>query len=287
MKGKKIYYSFLILTFVLWGGLYVAAKYALYVASPVTVLMLRYLIAEVILGMAIRKRGFRKIEKGDRIYFWIIGGIGYFLSIVLQLYGTGRLDASFASLIYALNPVITSFLSFIFLKERANALRIIGIVLSLIGVVAILGKGSGVLDMWGVFAMLAATFFWSASSIMTHKISEKYDAVEITFVGMAVALVFAVPVSAFELYYRNINWNFNGIAAVLYIAVFGTVGAYTLWNLSLKGLNASTCAMLFPIQPLTSVVLGALLLHEQITTAFAVGAVFIFAGILLSLRISI
>lgn len=282
MNGRKFYYGCLILTFVLWGGLYVAAKYALHAIPPITVLMLRYLIAAALLGAMVLKKGFQRIEKGDGIYFWLIGGTGYFLSIALQLYGTGRLDASMASLIYALNPVITSLLSFLFLKERVSALRIMGIALSLTGVCIILGRGSGVPDIGGILAMLGATFLWSVSSVITHRISNKYDSVEITFLGMAAALVFAIPASVFELYHMPADGNFGAAAAVLYMAIFGTVAAYILWNMSLKGLSASTCAMLFPIQPLTSAIIGALLLHEQITAAFAAGAGFIFAGILLS-----
>lgn len=279
-KGK--YYLCLVVTFVLWGGLYVAAKYALACFQPVTVLMLRYLLAALILGILLLRKGCQRIDRKDWKYFWLIGGVGYFLSIVLQLNGTKLLAASTASLIYALNPVITSGLAFVLLKERPSKTQVAGLIMSLAGVYVILGIGEGGWSLRGVLAMLSATFLWSLSSIVTRGISNRYDPVEITFLGMALALPFAFPASALELSAERPAVTPGGVAALIYLAVFGTVAAFTLWNIGLKGLSAATCSMLFPIQPLTSAVLGVVLLDEPVTASFLTGTAIISVGILLS-----
>ena len=284
MKKQSFYYGCLILTFVLWGFLYVAAKYALKGFPPITLVMLRYLIAAAVLGAALYKKGIGKIKKVDGKYFWLIGVLGYFFSIVLQMYGTKLLDASLASLIYALNPVITPILARIILKERLSGLRIFGIGVSLFGVYVILGTGTGSWSVPGAAAILAATFFWALSSIVTRSISEKYDPLEITFWGMATALVFNIPAAAAELSGASVQLSVSAVAALLYLALFGTVAAYTLWNVSLKGLSAGTCAMLFPIQPLSSAFFGVLLLHEPLSVSFLAGAGIVSAGILLAAK---
>ena len=47
-------------------------------------------------------------------------------------------------------------------------------------------------------------------------------------------------------------------------------------------LNASTCSMFYPLQPLVSAVLGVVLLHEVITWQFVVGAILICSGIVVT-----
>ena len=63
-----------------------------------TVLLGRYALSVLILYVILKKKGMKKIERADRKYFIIIGGVGYFVSIGFQLIGTNLLDASLASL---------------------------------------------------------------------------------------------------------------------------------------------------------------------------------------------
>ena len=72
------------------------------------------------------------------------------------------------------------------------------------------------------------------------------------------------------------------LLACLFVAVFGTAVAHTCWNKSLQLLNASTCSMFYPLQPLVSAVMGVLLLHEVITPSFVIGAVLICAGVVVT-----
>ena len=55
-----------------------------------------------------------------------------------------------------------------------------------------------------------------------------------------------------------------------------------LWNYCLSRAEASTCSLFYPIQPLTSMVLGVLLLNEHMTVGFIAGAVLIVFGVLYS-----
>ena len=56
-----------------------------------------------------------------------------------------------------------------------------------------------------------------------------------------------------------------------------------LWNKSLSELPANTCSAFYPIQTLTSSLLGILVFHEVLTVSFAAGTLFIIAGVLISL----
>lgn len=141
MSNSAKGYIYLVLTFVIWGSLYVVSKYAMETVPPITVLLSRYLISVVVLGIARVKKGFQPVKREHIKYFVIVGVVGYFAGIGLQLIGTSMIDASLASLINALNPIVMSVAAVFMLKEKFGIKKLAAIVLSIIGVYIILGGG--------------------------------------------------------------------------------------------------------------------------------------------------
>lgn len=262
-------YLFLLITFFCWGSIYIVSKYALAVMGPVTVGMCRYAVSVLCLyGLLKLKGGAKKIQPEHWKYLLILGGLGYFVSIILQLGGTALLSGSLASLINSLNPVVISIMAALFLKEQITWKNVVSIVVSLIGVYIILGKGSMEINMMGVLCSIGSVILWSAASVSIRKISGYYDPVQTALYGMVIALVFNVPAAVIE----NVFVTRSHPTAV----------AHTCWNKALQLLNASTCSMFYPLQPLVSAVMGVLLLHEVITPSFVLGAVLICAGVVVT-----
>ena len=69
---------------------------------------------------------------------------------------------------------------------------------------------------------------------------------------------------------------------MVYIALICTGLAQLLWNRSLAFLNAGTCSMFYPLQPVTSTLFGVLFLGEKLTVSFLLGGAVITCGILIS-----
>ena len=277
-------YLYLLITFFCWGSIYVVSKYALEVMGPVTVSFCRYLVSVVCLyGILKWKGGHKKIAKEHWPYLLILGGLGYFAAIILQLGGTALLSGSLASLINSLNPVMISILAAVFLKEKITWKNVLSIVVSLIGVYIILGNGSMQINPLGILLSAGSVVLWSAASVSIRKISGYYDPVQIALYGMCIALLFNIPAAVLEnIFMTQSHPTAVALLACLFVAVFGTAVAHTCWNKSLQLLSASTCSMFYPLQPLVSAVLGVLLLHEVITWQFVVGAVLICSGIVIT-----
>ena len=72
--------------------------------------------------------------------------------------------------------------------------------------------------------------------------------------------------------------------AVLYMGIFGTAVTHSLWNYSLRVMDASFCSMFYPMQPLVSAILGVLFLHETVTPSFILGALMICGGIVAAVK---
>lgn len=265
--------------FVLWGSQYVISKIALRTVPPVTLLALRYLVSVPALFIVLRLRhALTPIKKGDWPILFAIGFTGYFASFCLQMLGINRLTGSVSSLLGAMNPIFIPILAALFLHERITPAKITCVALSMAGVVVIVGV-DGTVDASGALLMLASVFLWSTASIIIRRVSGRYDPMQIALIAILCALPFTGGWSLIELQSAPCSFTLESVLAVLYMGVLGTAVTHSLWNYSLRVMDASFCSMFYPMQPLVSSILGVLFLHEAVTPGFVIGALMICCGI--------
>lgn len=265
--------------FVLWGNQYVISKIALRTVPPVTLLALRYLVSVPALFIVLRLRhALTPVKKGDWPILFAIGFTGYFASFCLQMLGINRLTGSVSSLLGAMNPIFIPILAAFFLHERITPAKIACVALSMAGVVVIVGV-DGTVDASGALLMLASVFLWSTASIIIRRVSGRYDPMQIALIAILCALPFTGGWSLIELQSAPCSFTFESVLAVLYMGVLGTAVTHSLWNYSLRVMDASFCSMFYPMQPLVSSILGVLFLHEAVTPGFVIGALMICCGI--------
>ena len=265
--------------FVLWGSQYVISKIALRTVPPVTLLALRYLVPVTSIFIVLRLRHAQTpIKKGDWPILFAIGFTGYFASFCLQMLGINRLTGSVSSLLGAMNPIFIPILAAFFLHERITPAKIACVALSMAGVVVIVGV-DGTVDASGALLMLASVFLWSTASIIIRRVSGRYDPMQIALIAILCALPFTGGWSLIELQSAPCSFTLESVLAVLYMGVLGTAVTHSLWNYSLRVMDASFCSMFYPMQPLVSSILGVLFLHEAVTPGFVIGALMICCGI--------
>lgn len=265
--------------FVLWGSQYVISKIALRTVPPVTLLALRYLVSVPALFIVLRLRhALTPVKKGDWPILFAIGFTGYFASFCLQMLGINRLTGSVSSLLGAMNPIFIPILAAFFLHERITPAKIACVALSMAGVVVIVGV-DGTVDASGALLMLASVFLWSTASIIIRRVSGRYDPIQIALIAILCALPLTGGWSLIELQSAPCSFTLESVLAVLYMGVLGTAVTHSLWNYSLRVMDASFCSMFYPMQPLVSSILGVLFLHEAVTPGFVIGALMICCGI--------
>lgn len=265
--------------FVLWGSQYVISKIALRTVPPVTLLALRYLVSVPALFIVLRLRhALTPVKKGDWPILFAVGFTGYFASFCLQMLGINRLTGSASSLLGAMNPIFIPILAALFLHERITPAKIACVALSMAGVVVIVGV-DGTVDASGALLMLASVFLWSTASIIIRRVSGRYDPMQIALIAILCALPFTGGWSLIELQSAPCSFTLESVLAVLYMGVLGTAVTHSLWNYSLRVMDASFCSMFYPMQPLVSSILGVLFLHEAVTPGFVIGALMICCGI--------
>ncbi|HBF37143.1 MAG TPA: EamA family transporter [Firmicutes bacterium] len=285
MQKKKTAYLYLIITTCAWGSLYVVGKFVLGKVPPFTVLFFRYLVAGIALFPVLKARKRVKIERADYKYIFLMGFLGYFLSIGAQLMGTKLSNASLASLINSMNPVFIILFAVFILKEKLTFQKVIAVIATIVGTYIILGGGSETHQWLGIVISFISVITWSLMSVLVRKITQKYDSLMITAYGMLIAMVLTLPVAGCEMFLTPHVQLFNRdvILSLLYMGLVCTALSHFLWNTSLSMIEAGTCSLFYPLQPMVSVLLGGVFLSERLNSKFVIGAVLIVGGVLVGL----
>lgn len=277
---KNGYQILLPVTVMIWGSLYVAGRAVMEHMPALFLLFLRFSVSAVLLlGLAGAKK-IEKIRREDRWEMFLVGFLGYFLSNAALLLGIQYSNASFASLINAMSPIFISIFAVLLLGEKMDKRDIISLFIAVAGAVIIIGNPGDSYSVFGILSSIVSLIVWSYTMIHIKKLTAKYDPVMVTGCGMGIAAVLSLPASLLYMKVSGeaVEMRTDLILPVLYICVICTAVSHVMWNYALKRTDATKCAAYYPIQPLTSMVLGILLLHEHISMNFILGAVLVLAA---------
>lgn len=271
----------------IWGGMYVVSKIVLESVSPLALVWLRYVVGLVaLIIVAIITRQSWRIRRQDIPLVVIIGVTGYTVSVWTQFLGTKLSSAQMGAIITSATPAFMVVFGRWILSERITLRRAVSVGLATIGVLMIVGIGglSYSYELGGLILFVAA-LTWALMSVLVKRIPGKYSQLVVTTYGILVATIVITPIGIRQL---------NGLAGilshpvilggVLYLGIVSTAGAFFLWNKGLQMVDAASGGLYFFFQPLVGTFLGWLVLGEQVTLTFWVGAALILAGVLLVVR---
>ena len=268
----------------IWGGMYVASKYALEVISPFTLLFMRFFLASILLIGWCRRTGTEVVPKSDKWTLFQIGFVGYFLSIAAQFVGTKLSTAHMGAVITTLSPVFQSGFAVLLLGEKLMSKHVASSIMALVGVSIITGfgdiDGDEALNAGNLF-LLAAAVFWGYYSVLAKKIAANHSALQITTWGIVVATALTAAPALLELG----KWQMGELQKPLvllsvgYLAVIATAAAFFCWNKGLSLLNSHQAGLFFFLQPLVGSLLGYIMLDETLSVSFYFGSLFILVGV--------
>jgi drug/metabolite transporter (DMT)-like permease len=138
---------------------------------------------------------------------------------------------------------------------------------------------------WGAVAILGATLSYGIGAVYMsrHLIGRGIPPVALTAAQLLLATGFtavATPVAGLQ----PVRVDPIGLLAVVVLGVFGTGIAFVLYNRLIADEGATTATTVAYLTPVVSVLLGALVLGEQITLRVVAGIAIVFAGLALTRR---
>ncbi len=271
----------------IWGGMYVVSKIVLEVIPPFALLTTRYVLGAMTLGIVIF---FRKNKTAiTKEFFWksaLVGFVGYGISLGFQFVGTKLSTASNGSLVTSATPAFVLLFAPFLLGERATTRGIIALIVSSLGVVAVIDPRTAELSptlFWGNMSLLAAALTWALYSVLVRKVSKSGD----LLISSAIMLLGGLPssflVGAWEVQTQGVGQITIGIiGGILFLGIISTAIAMFMWNYAFAELPANVASLTFFAQPVVGTLLGWFFLAEKITPLFLAGGLLIGIGILIA-----
>jgi len=272
---------------VVWGGSFVATKVALRYTSPDVVVWLRFSMGVVILGIAVLAgRKFSLPEKGDWLYFALMGFLGITFHQWLQSTGLVTAQATTTGWIVASIPIFMALLGWLALKEKLLWRQAAGIFLSAFGVLLVVTRGnlgmlaSGKFGTVGDFLILVSAPNWAIFSVLSRRGLQKYPATLMMFYVMAFGWLFSSVLFITQGgFYQIGHIPWEGWVGIIFLGVICSGLAYIFWYDALKELPVAQTGAFLYLEPVVTVIVAALILRESLYLATLFGGVLILLGV--------
>ncbi|MDP1714838.1 MAG: EamA family transporter [Anaerolineales bacterium] len=277
----------------IWGGMYVVSKIVLEVIPPFALLTIRLVMGALTLGIVIyfrNKRAAVKVSPTSE-FFWksaLVGFVGYGISLGFQFVGTKLSTASNGSLVTSATPAFVLLFAPFLLGERATPRRMIALLISTLGVLAVIDPRNAELSpslFLGNMSLLAAALTWALYSVLVRKVSQNGDMLTSSAIMLLGGLPSSLLFGIWEVQRQGVGEITIGIIfGLLFLGIISTAIATFLWNYAFAELPAAVASLTFFAQPVVGTLLGWFFLAEKITPLFLAGGVLIGFGILIATR---
>jgi len=267
----------------IWGGMYVVSKVILEVIPPFTLLTIRLVLGALTLGAVLLFRKNQTWTLKSIQGAFLVGVVGYGISLGLQFVGTKLSTASNGALVTSATPAFVALYAPYLLGEKNTPRRLLALLVSTLGVVAVIDPRTAELSpslFWGNITLFAAAITWALYSVLVRKISSSTDLLAASTIMLLGGLPVSVPLSGWEIGTQDIGTFTPGvIAGILFLGVISTALAMFLWNYAFATIPAAVASLTFFAQPVVGTLLGWFLLNETITPLFVFGGLLIGLGL--------
>ncbi|HWA47208.1 MAG TPA: DMT family transporter [Dongiaceae bacterium] len=281
---------------ILWGASPVAAKVAVGDLSAISVALLRTFVGGLMavpVALAVRMPlpGTRRLK----LILLLTGFCGFIAFPIPFTIGLKMTSANHASMILAALPITTGAIAMLWDRRRPTRIWIIGSVIALIGEAVLIGgrQGTGGVNqpsLAGDLLVLVSNFAASLGYVAGGRLQQAgYPSTGTTFWGAAAMALVLTPVVAALGLFGGLGAELAAAPAkswiaILYLAAVSTILGYVLWYWALgKGGIARVGLMQF-LQPVSGVILAAILLGEQVGASFLAASAVILFGVWLAIR---
>ncbi len=291
MSEKNLAYVLLILAVLFWAGNFIVGKFAtLFQIPPLTLNVFRWISVWLILLPFTYKEIYNNLPYIKKnwvvISFMGIITISTFNSVVY--FALNYTQVINAVLMLAAIPAATIVLSSMMRIEKTNFFQLIGLLLSIIGIGAIISNGDiqkiislnfNKGDLW----MLVCVITWSLYSTLLKKHKFKFSQFSLIQLMVTVGILFLIPQFFYEKFIGlEVNFNKAFFLILFYVVVFPAIAAYYCWQKGIEIIGPNRATMFIQLMPLFSAVMAIIIFSEKFELYHFVGATFIVSGIYLS-----
>ena len=267
---------------VLWSTGFIATKYVLNSAEPLSYLTIRMAVVVAMMTIIVavakppwpdRAGIFHSVVAGILVHGFYLGGTAVAIAHTIP--------AGLSALIPGLQPILTSTLANRWLGERVAAVQWTGLVLGLAGVVLILHDRpmSGEAG-WGWLASGVSLVSITLGTLYQRRYCNKIDWRAGNLVQyIAVMVFFAIGAGLFE--EREVHWTREFVLSVAWLAVMLSIGSIGLLYWLIRRSAATSVASLFYLVPAVTALMAYVLFGERLDAVAIIGMIACAAAVFL------
>ena len=258
--------------------------------DAVTLIMFRMLFAMPLFLLLAwwAGRGKPPLERRDQLAILGLGFSGYYLASFLDFAGLAFVTASFERLVLYLNPTMVLLLGWVLFGRRATGRQLIALAVSYAGVLLVFGHE---LQIAGPDVVLgAALVFGSALSyaiylVYSGEVVKRLGSLRLTGLATSVACVFCI---AQFLILRPISAATEVAPQVIWLSVLNatlcTFAPVLMVMMAIERVGSTLTAQTGMLGPMSTILMGVLLLGEPFTAWVAAGTLLVLGGVWLLAR---
>jgi len=275
----------------LWSVNFIIAKDVFDKIPPVSLAFFRWSTATIIIFPFALKhlKTDWPVIKQHLLFFFFAALTGVSLFNTLVYVGAHYTSAINLALIgTTTSPVFSILLARIFLKEKIDLAKIIGLVFCFLGILYLLSKGSwhNLLhlnfsegDLW----VLAAAFSFSFYNILVKKKPAAISTTGFLVTTFTIGTALLVPFFIYDtLHAAPIQWSSRLVGDILYIGIGASVISFLCWNLAIGHLGAGRASLFGNLIPLFSSIEAIFILNEAFTRDHIISTCLVFAGLVVA-----
>ena len=259
-----------------------------YGVDAVTLIMLRMLFALPFFAIMAwwASRGKPPLTRKDWLGVLGLGFTGYYLASFLDFAGLAYISASLERLILYLNPTLVMLLGLVIYKRRISGQQLLGMGISYCGVVlvfgheiAVQGVGERSASAWGALLVFLSAISYAIYLVYSGELVKRLGALRLVGLATTVACLLCIaqfvllrPLSA-ALVAPEVVW------LSLLNATACTAAPVLMVMMAIERIGSGATAQTGMIGPMSTILMGVLILGEPFTAWVAAGTVLVIAGI--------
>ena len=290
MSNTKAYIM-LVCASLFWSGNFIIGKFAFITdIPPLSLVFYRWLLVWIILLPFTFKEiiKYKKtiIKNLPTLFFLGLTSVGLFNSFTyLSLMYTQVINST---LFNTAIPAIIILICFLFKIENTNKFQIIGLIVSIIGIISIITKlNLNILLSLdfnkGDLIMIGGVLSWGVYSSLLKKKTFTLPLLTLVHVICTFGLICVTPQYIYELSQGLvIKFDINLFYILIFLAIFPSIGSYYCWAGAVSIIGANRAGISLSLIPLFSSILAILLFKEQFQFFHLIGSILIIIGLFLS-----
>ena len=215
------------------------------------------------------------------LHAYVAAGLGIFGAMQLVYWGARFVPSGLIAVLFGLVPLFTGIIGLLLgSDDRLSFAKFAGILLGLAGLGVIFGAGThiGTQAMPGFVAVLGAVMLQSGSLIWVKRVGANIPVLALTTGSLTLVVGLSLPL--WWLLFGHIpTVSAQNAMSTLYLGIFGSVVGFTLYFYVTKHLQAGQVALITLITPVSALLLGQWLNHEQVNFDIWLGTALILLGL--------